>query len=80
MSVIRVVGKTTFFSSRKNKDFFVLHVAMKKDSVEGMAVEQKFVSSEIFDKAYVDGLYRIQYGCNDFGQAVIDDLIEVKAN
>lgn len=79
-NVIRVFGKTSFHSSKRDKDFFVLHCAMKKLNVEGLACEQKFVEKDIYDKCSVDTVYKIIYGCNDFGQAVVEDLQEVKSN
>lgn len=80
MSMFRILGKTSFHSSKKDKDFFVLHVATKKENVEGLAVDQKFVSPEIFSKVVINCDYTVRYGCNDFGQAFIEDLTEVPHN
>lgn len=74
--MVKVFGKQTFFSQKKNQDFYILHVCYKKDGVEGFAVDQKFVSSEIYSKVQVNKDYEIIYGAYDNGRAFISDVKE----
>lgn len=77
MTVIRVVGKQTFFSQKKNQDYFVLHTAFQKDDVQGLAVETRFVSSDLYNKAQLNRQYAIVYDAYANGRAFISDLREV---
>lgn len=80
MLVIQIVGKQTFFSSKKNQDYFVIHCVFRKDGVNGFAVESKFISGELFQKVDVNKFYAVVYGAYDNGRAFIADLKEVQQN
>lgn len=76
MNVITVIGKANF-SSKDGRQFYVLHVYSQKDSVEGYAVDTKFVTADIFNKTFINGKYEVVYGCYDNGRAFVADLKEV---
>ena len=76
--VIQVVGKANFHSDKKNKDFYTLHCVFQKKGVEGSAVDVKFVSEDIFNKASVGKVYSIRFGAYDNGRAFIEDIVEVQ--
>lgn len=80
MTVIRVVGKSSFHSDRKNQDYFVLHTIFNREGVDGYAAEAKFVSQEIFNKAFVDHTYAVVYDIYSNGRGYISDLREVQSN
>lgn len=77
MNLITVVGKANFSSRDQSKHYFVLHCLSSKDTVEGYAVDTKFVSQEIFNKVSVNSRYEVIYGCYDNGRAFVSDLKEV---
>lgn len=74
INVITVIGKANFRSEKKNQDYYVLHTYCKKDSVEGYAVDAKFVSADIFNSVSINGKYEVIYGCYDNGRAYIADM------
>lgn len=77
--VIQIVGKQNFHSAKKNQDYYVLHTLFEKQDVSGHAVEGKFVSADIYNKAEIGKLYSIVYDAYANGRAFISDLREVKA-
>lgn len=80
MTVIKVVGKSNFHSEKKNQDYYVLHCVFQREGVSGYAVEAKFVSPEIYNKAQLDSQYAIVYDVYANGRGFISDLREVQRN
>lgn len=80
MTVIKVVGKSSFHSDKKNQDYYVLHCVFHREGVEGFAVEAKFVSSDIFSKAIIDRQYAVIYDIYSNGRGYVSDIREVTNN
>lgn len=78
MNVIRIIGKSHFYSEKKQRDYYTLHTVFKKDGVEGDACEVRFVSPEIYNKVTIGNLYQVVYGAYDNGRAFISELVQVE--
>lgn len=72
---INLIGKQSFVS-KKGTQCNIIHFLTVRDNVEGFAAETAFVEDSIFNKARVNGKYKVVYGCYNNGRAYIADLVE----
>lgn len=75
---ILVVGKQSFVS-KKGTQCNILHVLQPKQNVQGSAASTIFVDDQVYNKADLRTSYDIVYDCNDFGRAVVRDIIPVNS-
>lgn len=80
MTVIQVVGKSSFHSNKKDSDYYMLHCVFKRDGVEGLACEGKFVSQDIYNRVEINKNYGLVYDVYSNGRGFISDVKEVQAN
>lgn len=73
---ISVVGKQSFVS-KKGTQCNILHVLQPKQNVQGYAASTIFVDDAVYQKAALRTNYDIVYDCNDFGRAIVRDIIPV---
>lgn len=70
---ILICGKQSFVS-KKGDQCYILHYLTNNENVNGKACETRFVNSDIFNKAVLNGRYRIIWNAYSNGRAYIDDI------
>lgn len=74
----QILGKQTFSNDSKGKTYYIIHYAFQRDGVEGLAVKERFVNSDIFGSVRVGKRYNFAFEEGFDGSARLVAVRELK--